>query len=126
MLESLQSESVLFVYDVFSPLRTAKLAAGQQKHLLFEVQPGSDASALWKVAVRIVCTKVTSGVAPVHIQLCLNSNLFHEGRHTKQCYMLQINCCFLQANFTNPVLCWTFLFLKKLKWKISVTYAELL
>ncbi|KAI4901619.1 hypothetical protein NFI96_000817 [Prochilodus magdalenae] len=37
---------------------TAKLAAGQQKHLLFEVQPGSDASALWKVAVRIVCTKI--------------------------------------------------------------------
>ncbi|CAB1444392.1 unnamed protein product [Pleuronectes platessa] len=37
---------------------TAKLAAGQQKHLLFEVQPGSDATALWKVAVRIVCTKI--------------------------------------------------------------------
>ncbi|KAL4613516.1 RING finger protein 141-like [Arapaima gigas] len=37
---------------------TAKLAAGQPKHLLFEVQPGSDASALWKVAVRIVCTKI--------------------------------------------------------------------
>ncbi|XP_053478933.1 RING finger protein 141 isoform X2 [Ictalurus furcatus] len=36
---------------------TAKLAIGQPKHLLFEVQPGSDASALWKVAVRIVCTK---------------------------------------------------------------------
>lgn len=47
----------------FSPLScvslsTAKLAAGQQKHLLFEVQPGSDATALWKVAVRVVCTKV--------------------------------------------------------------------
>lgn len=37
---------------------TAKLAAGQQKHLLFEVSPGSDSSALWKVAVRIVCTKI--------------------------------------------------------------------
>ena len=39
-------------------LSTAKLAAGQQKHLLFEVQPGSDATALWKVAVRVLCTKV--------------------------------------------------------------------
>uniref|UniRef100_A0A1W7RE28 RING finger protein 141 n=1 Tax=Agkistrodon contortrix contortrix TaxID=8713 RepID=A0A1W7RE28_AGKCO len=42
---------------------TAQLASGQNKHLLFEVQPGSDATALWKVAVRIVCTKInkTSG-----------------------------------------------------------------
>ncbi|KAM4867305.1 RING finger protein 141-like [Thomomys bottae] len=32
--------------------RTAKVAAGQEKHLLFEVQPGSDASAFWKVVVR--------------------------------------------------------------------------
>lgn len=42
----------------WTSLSTAKLAAGQQKHLLFEVQPGSDATALWKVAVRVVCTKV--------------------------------------------------------------------
>ncbi|XP_015262454.1 PREDICTED: RING finger protein 141 isoform X2 [Gekko japonicus] len=43
---------------------TAKLASGQEKHLLFEVQPGSDSSALWKVAVRVVCTKInkTSGI----------------------------------------------------------------
>lgn len=38
--------------------RTAKVAAGQEKHLLFEVQPGSDSSAFWKVVVRVVCTKV--------------------------------------------------------------------
>ncbi|XP_044281483.1 RING finger protein 141 [Varanus komodoensis] len=43
---------------------TAKLGSGQDKHLLFEVQPGSDASALWKMAVRVVCTKInkTSGI----------------------------------------------------------------
>lgn len=54
MQNALQS---LFLF-CWIPLSTAKLAAGQQKHLLFEVQPGSDASALWKVAVRILCTKV--------------------------------------------------------------------
>ncbi|XP_015719483.1 RING finger protein 141 isoform X2 [Coturnix japonica] len=43
---------------------TAKLASGQEKHLLFEVQPGSDSSAFWKVIVRIICTKInkTSGI----------------------------------------------------------------
>ncbi|CAI9573851.1 unnamed protein product [Staurois parvus] len=46
---------------------TAKLASGQDKHLLFEVQPGSDTSALWKVVVRVLCTKInkTSGIVEV-------------------------------------------------------------
>ncbi|KAG8438314.1 hypothetical protein GDO86_008842 [Hymenochirus boettgeri] len=46
---------------------TAKLASGQDKYLLFEVQPGSDSSALWKVAVRVLCTKInkTSGIVEV-------------------------------------------------------------
>lgn len=42
-----------------SPLSFFSLStAEQQNDLLFEVQPGSDATALWKVAVRVVCTKV--------------------------------------------------------------------
>ncbi|XP_029951782.1 RING finger protein 141 [Salarias fasciatus] len=51
---------------------TAKLAAGQQKHLLFEVQPGSDASALWKVAVRIVCTKINKENGMVEASRIMN------------------------------------------------------
>ncbi|XP_063802508.1 RING finger protein 141 isoform X2 [Pseudophryne corroboree] len=45
----------------------SKLAVGQDKHLLFEVQPGSDSSALWKVVVRVLCTKInkTSGIVEV-------------------------------------------------------------
>jgi hypothetical protein len=46
---------------VLASFRTAKVAAGQEKHLLFEVQPGSDSSAFWKVVVRVVCTKVRLG-----------------------------------------------------------------
>ncbi|XP_063053729.1 RING finger protein 141 [Engraulis encrasicolus] len=51
---------------------TAKLAAGQQKHLLFEVQPGSDSSALWKVAVRIVCTKINKEDGVVEASRIMN------------------------------------------------------
>ncbi|XP_026222176.1 RING finger protein 141 [Anabas testudineus] len=51
---------------------TAKLAAGQQKHLLFEVQPGSDATALWKVAVRIVCTKINKENGMVEASRIMN------------------------------------------------------
>ncbi|ROL43338.1 RING finger protein 141 [Anabarilius grahami] len=51
---------------------TAKLAAGQKKHLLFEVQPGSDATALWKVAVRIVCTKINKENGMVEASRIMN------------------------------------------------------
>ncbi|XP_060779757.1 RING finger protein 141 [Neoarius graeffei] len=51
---------------------TAKLAVGQPKHLLFEVQPGSDASALWKVAVRIVCTKINKEDGMVEASRIMN------------------------------------------------------
>lgn len=55
-------------------LSTAKLAAGQPKHLLFEVQPGSDATALWKVAVRVLCTKVRPKT-PLHADQCQHEHL---------------------------------------------------
>nr|CAJ81791.1 ring finger protein 141 [Xenopus tropicalis] len=51
---------------------TAKLASGQEKHLLFEVQPGSDSSALWKVAVRVLCTKINKTTGIVEISRIMN------------------------------------------------------
>ncbi|RXN18294.1 RING finger protein 141 [Labeo rohita] len=51
---------------------TAKLASGQKKHLLFEVQPGSDATALWKVVVRIVCTKINKEDGMVEASRIMN------------------------------------------------------
>lgn len=51
---------------------TARLAAGQQKHLLFEVQPGSDSTALWKVAVRVVCTKINKPSGAVEASRIMN------------------------------------------------------
>ncbi|XP_026873812.2 RING finger protein 141 isoform X2 [Electrophorus electricus] len=53
-------------------LSTARLAAGQQKHLLFEVQPGSDTSALWKVVVRVVCTKINKEDGMVEASRIMN------------------------------------------------------
>lgn len=51
---------------------TAKLAAGQQKHLLFEVQPGSDTTAFWKVAVRVLCTKINKESGMVEASRIMN------------------------------------------------------
>ncbi|KAM4847077.1 RING finger protein 141 isoform 1-T2 [Thomomys bottae] len=51
---------------------TAKVAAGQEKHLLFEVQPGSDASAFWKVVVRVVCTKINKSSGIVEASRIMN------------------------------------------------------
>ncbi|XP_006873069.1 PREDICTED: RING finger protein 141 [Chrysochloris asiatica] len=50
----------------------AKVAAGQEKHLLFEVQPGSDSSALWKVVVRVVCTKINKSSGIVEASRIMN------------------------------------------------------
>lgn len=51
---------------------TAKLATGQPKHLLFEVQPGSDATALWKVAVRVLCTKINKETGMMEASRIMN------------------------------------------------------
>ncbi|XP_051513211.1 RING finger protein 141 [Myxocyprinus asiaticus] len=51
---------------------TAKLASNQKKHLLFEVQPGSDSTALWKVAVKIVCTKINKEDGMVEASRIMN------------------------------------------------------
>ncbi|XP_068115679.1 RING finger protein 141 [Hyperolius riggenbachi] len=51
---------------------TAKLASGQDKYLLFEVQPGSDSSALWKVVVRVLCTKINKSSGTVEISRIMN------------------------------------------------------
>ncbi|ELK30455.1 RING finger protein 141 [Myotis davidii] len=51
---------------------TAKVASGQEKHLLFEVQPGSDSSAFWKVVVRVVCTKINKSRGIVEASRIMN------------------------------------------------------
>uniref|UniRef100_A0A5F8GTF3 RING finger protein 141 n=1 Tax=Monodelphis domestica TaxID=13616 RepID=A0A5F8GTF3_MONDO len=51
---------------------TAKVASGQEKHLLFEVQPRSDSSAFWKVLVRVVCTKINKSSGIVEASRIMN------------------------------------------------------
>uniref|UniRef100_H3D894 RING finger protein 141 n=1 Tax=Tetraodon nigroviridis TaxID=99883 RepID=H3D894_TETNG len=60
---------------------TARLAAGQQKHLLFEVQPGSDATALWKVAVRVLCTKINKETGTMDASRIMNLYQFIQLYH---------------------------------------------
>nr|XP_044997357.1 RING finger protein 141-like [Jaculus jaculus]XP_044997358.1 RING finger protein 141-like [Jaculus jaculus]XP_044997359.1 RING finger protein 141-like [Jaculus jaculus]XP_044997360.1 RING finger protein 141-like [Jaculus jaculus]XP_044997361.1 RING finger protein 141-like [Jaculus jaculus] len=55
---------------------TAKVAAGQEKHLLFEIQPGSDSSAFWKVVVRVVCTKINKSTGIVEASRIMSLNQF--------------------------------------------------
>ncbi|KAL4005387.1 hypothetical protein ACER0C_005100 [Sarotherodon galilaeus] len=58
------------------------ITAEQQNDLLFEVQPGSDATALWKVAVRVVCTKISKENGMVEASQIMNLyqfiKLYHE------------------------------------------------
>ncbi|XP_059832222.1 RING finger protein 141 isoform X2 [Hypanus sabinus] len=75
---SLMRESGFLTYEEFlarvAELNeiTEKLAAGQEKYLLFEVQPGSDTSALWKVIVRIVSSKINKTTGIIEASRILN------------------------------------------------------
>ncbi|CAL9696734.1 unnamed protein product [Knipowitschia caucasica] len=75
---ALVKESGYLTYDEFlarvAELNdvTARLASGQKKHLLFEVQPQSDTSALWKVAVRVLCTKINKDSGAVEASRIMN------------------------------------------------------
>ncbi|KAF0881890.1 RING finger protein 141 [Hyaena hyaena] len=51
---------------------TAKMVSGQGKHLIFEVHPGSDSSAFWKVVVRVVCTKINKSTGIVEASRIMN------------------------------------------------------
>ncbi|XP_062917633.1 RING finger protein 141 isoform X1 [Mobula hypostoma] len=75
---SLMRESGFLTYEEFlarvAELNeiTEKLAAGQEKYLLFEVQPGSDTSAFWKVIVRIVSSKINKTTGIIEASRILN------------------------------------------------------
>lgn len=75
---SLVKESGFLTYDEFlarvAELNeiTERLAAGQEKYLLFEVQPGSDSSALWKVIVRIFSSKINKTTGNIEASRILN------------------------------------------------------
>ncbi|XP_072129012.1 RING finger protein 141 [Mobula birostris] len=75
---SLMRESGFLTYEEFlarvAELNeiTERLAAGQEKYLLFEVQPGSDTSAFWKVIVRIVSSKINKTTGIIEASRILN------------------------------------------------------
>uniref|UniRef100_A0A3B4G181 Ring finger protein 141 n=3 Tax=Haplochromini TaxID=319058 RepID=A0A3B4G181_9CICH len=66
------------------------ITAEQQNDLLFEVQPGSDATALWKVAVRVVCTKISKENGMVEASQIMNLYQFIKLYHDIASQSLQV------------------------------------
>uniref|UniRef100_A0A3Q2W155 Ring finger protein 141 n=1 Tax=Haplochromis burtoni TaxID=8153 RepID=A0A3Q2W155_HAPBU len=66
------------------------ITAEQQNDLLFEVQPGSDATAMWKVAVRVVCTKISKENGMVEASQIMNLYQFIKLYHDIASQSLQV------------------------------------
>ncbi|XP_072448563.1 RING finger protein 141 isoform X2 [Chiloscyllium punctatum] len=96
---------------------TERLTAGQEKCLLFEVQPGSDSSALWKVIVRIVSSKINKTTGNIDASRILNlyqfTQLYREITMQASGVLAQSSIC--EGTAANGSSCQASLWLGKIK-----------